>query len=219
MARGSPEKLIAKYLPNLDVSHETIDRLKLYVSLIKKWQKTINLVGPKTVPDIWQRHIIDSLQLVPIIHHKMMGINSPTIVDLGSGGGLPALVTAIALPNLHVIMIEQDKRKAAFLRTVSREIGLDNTTIIAEDFSLGRQLIDDSITINGVTARAVTALEQLIPLARLYLGDTGWMLFPKGETWQAELNVSRETFKSLTFQPVSSVTHPEAKIILCQNTQ
>ena len=75
------------------VSHETVEKLKLYAELLTKWQKAVNLVSPSTIPQIWQRHFADSAQLVNIIP------GAKTWVDLGSGGGFPGLAIAILLAN------------------------------------------------------------------------------------------------------------------------
>jgi 16S rRNA (guanine527-N7)-methyltransferase len=101
----------------LDVSRETVDRLQLYVDLLRKWQGSINLVAHSTLPAIWQRHIADSAQLVALFPEALKW------VDLGSGGGLPAIVVAILLTGragAHVDLIESDQRKCAFLRQAIR---------------------------------------------------------------------------------------------------
>ena len=110
------------------VSRETLAKLELYADLLRHWQKTINLVAPSTLPDIWQRHIADSAQLIPLAPpeaHKCL--------DLGSGAGFPGLVMAIMLTDRgqnsgltppHYTLLESDTRKAAFLREVVRQTGL-----------------------------------------------------------------------------------------------
>ena len=92
--------------PQGDVEH----RLRLYVDLLVKWNKKINLVGPATVADAWRRHILDSGQLMRWISPK-----TRILADLGSGAGLPGLILAIlGVPEVH--LIESDARKCAFLQ-------------------------------------------------------------------------------------------------------
>ena len=103
-----------------DVSRETLDRLQIYVDLVLKWQPAQNLIAPSTIPDIWTRHVADSLQT------QWLFPEARVWVDIGSGGGFPGIVTAILLadePGAHVHMIESNQRKAAFLRTALRETG------------------------------------------------------------------------------------------------
>ena len=104
----------------LDVSRETIERLEVYVALLRRWQPAQNLVSPKTLDQIWRRHIADSAQLMAMF---------PSVLrwaDLGSGAGLPGMVTAILLAGragAAVHLVESNQRKCAFLRTAIRETG------------------------------------------------------------------------------------------------
>ena len=101
------------------VSRETLTRLLAYQALLGRWQQRINLVGPATLEDFWSRHAADSAQLLALAEDRRVWL------DLGSGGGFPGLVVAIMLAETggHVHLVESDGRKAAFLRTVIREVG------------------------------------------------------------------------------------------------
>jgi len=95
------------------VSRETEARLDRYVDLLREWQAKTNLVAPSTLPNLWTRHISDSLQLLSL---------APTAtrwVDLGSGGGFPGVVLACALaeaPGANIQLVERNAKKAAFLQ-------------------------------------------------------------------------------------------------------
>ena len=99
-----------KALLGLGVSRETLPALGAYVDLLTKWQKAINLVGPATLQDAWARHIVDSAQLLPLLP-----AGAKRLADLGTGAGFPGLVLAALRPDLNVVLIESDARKAAFL--------------------------------------------------------------------------------------------------------
>lgn len=92
------------------------EKIDAYERLLKKWQNTINLVGPSTLSEAKKRHFEDSLQLL-----KHIPVAAKTLYDLGSGAGFPGLVLAMAKPDLDVHLIESDARKCQFLKTVSRE--------------------------------------------------------------------------------------------------
>ncbi|MCZ6589405.1 MAG: class I SAM-dependent methyltransferase, partial [Alphaproteobacteria bacterium] len=96
----------------LNVSRETLERLEEFETLLRHWQKTINLVGARTLDDVWRRHFLDSGQLCRLMP------DATSVVDIGSGGGFPGLVVAI-IYGAHVTLVEVDNRKAAFLREVS----------------------------------------------------------------------------------------------------
>ena len=101
-----------------DVSRETLDKLTAYVDLLRKWQRSINLVSAPSLADVWRRHILDSAQLL-----KLAPEHSRSWLDLGSGAGLPGLVVAmLGMPNVH--LVESDKRKCAFLREAARVAGV-----------------------------------------------------------------------------------------------
>ena len=91
------------------------DRMAQHVRLLEKWQPSINLVSRTTLADVWLRHVLDSLQLLPLIP-----ATASTLVDLGSGAGFPGLVLAAACPGLAVRLIESDSRKCAFLGESAR---------------------------------------------------------------------------------------------------
>jgi 16S rRNA (guanine527-N7)-methyltransferase len=157
------------------VSRETLARLEGYAALLRKWQRAINLVGPRTLPDLWRRHIWDSAQLHPLIPPQ-----ARVLVDLGSGAGFPGLVLAIlGVPEVH--LIESDQRKCAFLREVSRETGTP-VTIHAERIEAVAPFSADV-----VTARALAPLDRLLDLAAPFLTAGGVCLFPKGQDVEKEL--------------------------------
>src|SRR5688572_10841677 len=94
----------------LHVSRETVERLAVYLEVLRRWQRTINLVGAATLADPWRRHILDCAQL-----WRWWPVGAHRLVDLGSGAGLPGLILAVmGAPETH--LVESDGRKAAFLR-------------------------------------------------------------------------------------------------------
>ena len=136
------------------VSRETEDRLRAYAALIEKWTPKINLISRSTIPEIWARHILDSVQIVQLAPE-----NWGSWTDLGSGGGLPGCVAAILAPeNAHVTLVESDQRKVAFLRTVQRELDLP-MTVLAERIEDA-----DVAPADVVSARALAALTRALGL-------------------------------------------------------
>ena len=159
-------------IPN--VSRETFLRLEMYVAQLLKWNPKINLVAKHTQSqELWERHIKDSLQLIPLIpsHHR--------VLDLGSGGGFPGIVLACA--GYDVTMVESDQRKCIFLEEVSRVCGLANTRIInARIEDIAPEPYDT------ITARALTSLSGLLTYAQPHLGISTQCIFPKGAHYRME---------------------------------
>ena len=165
----------------VDVSRETQERLAAYVALLTKWNAKINLVGPATLPDVWRRHILDSAQ----IHGQIAGAG--TLVDLGSGAGLPGLILAI-LGGPQVHLIESDARKCAFLHEAAR--------VTATTVTIHNKRIEAAPAIEAdiVTARALAPLAQLLDHAIRFLKPGGKCVFLKGARQADELTDARKTW-------------------------
>jgi 16S rRNA (guanine527-N7)-methyltransferase len=163
------------------VSRETEARLDRYVDLLLQWQAKTNLVAPSTLPNLWTRHISDSLQLLTIAPAAQVW------ADLGSGGGFPGVVLACALaelPDATVHLVERNAKKAAFLREALRVTNARGTVHLSD--------IGDSVDrivgrVDCVTARAVAPLHQLIGFAAPLVSQGAKALFLKGQDVEAEL--------------------------------
>jgi len=192
-------------IADLNVSRETFDRLKTYQSLIEKWNKTINLVAKSTIPHLWDRHIVDSVQV-----YRPSNPNPMRWLDIGSGGGLPGIVIACLLseksPGTDIHFIESDTRKSVFLRTALRELSLSAT--------VHAKRIQDvsSLQADVVSARALADLPTLIAMAYPHLTTNAECLFPKGKTWGKEVNDASKQWK-FDLKPITSVTNPDAVIL------
>lgn len=161
-----------------DVSRETLQRLQLFAGMLARWNSRINLVSPRDLDQLWTRHIADSLQLTTEL--------APTeaFIDLGSGGGFPGLVLAIANDS-PVTLIEADQRKASFLREAARATGA-TATVIARRIEQVQGLTPARI----VTARALAPLPRLLDWAAPFLAEDGICLFLKGRAADDELTAA-----------------------------
>lgn len=183
-------------------------RLTIYGQLLGKWQKKINLVGPSTLGDLWGRHFADSLQLLPLAGDWQ------NWVDLGSGGGFPGMVVAIAAggESQTVHLIEADKRKAAFLREVSRETQTKAEIHVDRIENILPELMSQ-IQFDIVSARALAPLGTLVRYARPALEKGAVGLFLKGKALTGELTTAMAD-GSLNFALADSLTDVEAKIVV-----
>ena len=163
------------------VSRETEERLDRYVALLVEWQAKTNLVSPSTLPNLWTRHISDSLQLLTLAPAAEVW------ADFGSGGGFPGVVLACAMAGISgatVHLIERNAKKAAFLREALRVTNAPGSVHLADigdnvDRMVGR--------VDCVTARALAPLHQLIGFAAPLVGQGAKALFLKGQDVEAEL--------------------------------
>lgn len=190
--------------PTANVSRETLTDLEQFHDLLVKWNARINLVSKSSISELWDRHIWDSAQIFDLVP------TAQNWADLGSGGGFPALIVAIMskhqAPKLNVLMIESDQRKSAFLRTVIRELGLNACVLTAriEDAAPARADV--------VSARALADLDTLLGYAQHHMLKSGKALFLKGETWENEVELARQTW-SFELRVHPSKTSPEAAIL------
>ena len=199
--------MTARWPDGRGVSRETLERLTIYVDLIRKWNPRINLVSRNSLEHVWDRHIADSLQifaLAPEFSHW---------VDIGSGGGLPGLVAAICgaeeMPEARFTLIESDQRKCAFLRTVAREAGISVTVHAQRIEEAAPQEAD------VLSARALADLSQLLEFAERHVAKSGICLFPKGASWKKELADARTQWR-FDCDAVTSKTEPQAAILKIQ---
>jgi 16S rRNA (guanine527-N7)-methyltransferase len=171
------------------VSRETEARLDRYVGLLLEWQAKTNLVAPSTLPNLWTRHVSDSLQLLSLAP------SAKAWVDFGSGGGFPGVVLACALaeaPGVTVHLVERIAKKAAFLREAIRVTGSPGTVHPADIGDIVDRLAG---SVDCVTARAVAPLHQLIGFAEPLVRRGAKALFLKGQDVEAELTEATKYWK------------------------
>ena len=193
------------------LSDDTRRRLQIYADLVHRWQPTINLVAPSTLPHLWSRHMADSLQV------QAAAPDARSWVDMGSGGGFPGLVTAIVLattPGAAVHLVESDKRKAAFLRTVSRETGA-SAQVHAERIETFTDRFAGQV--DAVSARALAPLRNLIVYAEKMLLNGAIGVFPKGQQVDAELT-DPDLDRRFLIESMPSRTQETARLLIVRRS-
>ncbi len=185
------------------VSRETTARLEIYSSILIEWSARINLVSPATLDDLWQRHFLDSAQLL-----QNLPRNAQSLIDLGSGAGFPGLVLAIlGVPGVE--LVESDARKCAFLREAARITGTPITIHNRRIEAVPAHAVD------VVTARGCAPLDRLLPLAERFIGPHTTCLFLKGAQAAEELTAAGKAWTmAVTRQP--SRTDPSGVILSLQ---
>lgn len=213
--RSQLESIWVEASQDQNVSRETFSdvliRLEQLVDETLRWQKAINLIAPKSIPEIWNRHILDSFQLIPYLPNL---VNSEDgLIDLGSGGGFPGLVLAasglVESPTI-IRMIDSDQRKCQFLSQTSRKLGLKTNVITSrlEAYSGPKG--------SCLTARALAPLLKLLGWAKPMLTDDGKLVLLKGEAWSQEIDQARTKFDfDVKVRP--SLTHVDARILIITN--
>ena len=169
------------YWKTLNVSRETLEELEEYKESLLLWNRKINLISKQSAKNIWERHLLDSAQIL-----KYLKASDRNILDMGSGGGLPGLVLGLVAkkkyPNLKVTLVESDRRKCVFLKEVVRAHKL-NSVVLSE-----RVELLPAQTSDVVTARAMAPLKTLLDYASPHLSDSGICVFLKGVNYKKEID-------------------------------
>ena len=200
----------AQALKLTPVSRETLRRLELFVDLLLRWQQKTNLISPSTIPNLWTRHIADSLQLLDLVPDAKIW------VDFGSGGGFPAIPIACALaerPGAQLHLVESNGKKAAFLREAIRVTGAP-AQVHAERVEKYTQSPVNSVDV--VTARALAPLKTLCDQAFPLTARGAIGLFPKGQDVAGELTET-DKYWSIEASTVASRTSPEGCILVVRS--
>ena len=195
----------------LNVSRESRGKLEIYVDLLLAWQKRINLIGPATVPMLWERHIQDSLQLLPLLPE-----NTKTISELGSGAGIPGLVIAIAA-GLEVHLYESNGKKAAFLREAARRTGVTAHIHVTRLETL--RTATNVPKVDCVVARALAPLPLLLDYAEPFLARGAIGLFHKGQDVDAELTEATKCWKMSFIKHASLYDSRGVILQICEATR
>lgn len=158
--------------------------LETFIERLAEANAVMNLIGPDTLPDVWNRHIWDSAQLLE------RAPDAATWADLGAGAGFPGVVLAILMkgrPDAHVWLIDSLGKRCRFLREIVDALALPATVI-------NGRAEEQTLKVDVVTARAVAPMEKLLAYAQPYLQRGAQGLFLKGEKAEAELIEARKVW-------------------------
>ena len=199
------ESTVIKVLKkDLNFNDKSIEKLKRFVKLVLSENKNHNLIARSTETSIWNRHILDSAQLVKFIDFKSL-----SLADLGSGAGFPGIVIEIFNKNrdFHVKLYEKSSVKRQFLSKVIKELDL-NAEVCGD-------IRDEDLDSDIIVCRAFKKLEKVIQVSREIAKKPHKLMILKGQNAQEEINKTFKT-KKYSYKLVNSITNDKSKIILMQ---
>jgi 16S rRNA (guanine527-N7)-methyltransferase len=187
------------------VPRETARKIDRFVELLKAESLRQNLVAKSTIDTLWERHVVDSAQLV-----RFEPMSGASWVDIGSGAGLPGIVIACLVKGA-VTLVEPRRLRAGFLEHVSMELELGARIVCAK-----AQNVEG--TFDVVTARAVASVDDLVRMT-IHLSHlrTVWVL-PKGRKAKSELEEARRSWHC-DASSAGSLTDPESEVLVLRNVR
>lgn len=198
------------FMTTYSVSRETFDILSHFVRILTEWQGKMNLVSPKSLEDIWTRHIADSLGL-----YQYLNGDTNLVYDIGSGAGFPAIVLAVKSMSEHrntqFKLIESITKKTVYLNDLKERLKLKNVEVInarAENLKMPPADI--------ITARAVAPLDKLLGFALPFTAKETVLLLPKGKTYQQEIIEAKKHWK-FDLEILQNMVEPEGVILKISN--
>jgi 16S rRNA (guanine527-N7)-methyltransferase len=169
-----------------------LDRLLAYLQLLLIWNRTYNLTAVREPKQMLVKHLLDSLAVASYVPNV-------SLIDLGSGAGLPGIPLGIAGPDRAIYLLEANGKKARFLREVVRQLSLLNVTVL----EARAEKVSPTIRVDSVIARAVSSLAELSLLAKPWLKPQGRILAMKGPGYQDELDQLPSCFSLKNVYPIT----------------
>lgn len=176
----------------LTLPPQTQQRLLDYLVLLRKWNRVYNLTAVREAPRMVSHHLLDCLALVP-------HVSAATILDVGSGAGLPGIPLALALPRVQVTLLESNHKKAAFLRQAAIELKLANAEVVCERVEAWRPARQFEL----VVSRAFSDLPEFAALAGRLVDAGGELAAMKGVYPYEELAELPAAFKLKRVVPLT----------------
>lgn len=167
---------------------EAFARVEAFAELLADQGVLRGLIGPREVARLWERHILNSAAVVPFLSGAS---HSGTIVDVGSGAGLPGMVIAAMLPERQVVLVEPMERRTTWLFEAAKQCGIDNVTVVR-----GRaEEVGDIVEADVLTARAVASIDKLVKWCAPLLSPAGEMVLLKGRSAPDEIERAKYTLR------------------------
>ena len=183
----------------------SLKKVCLFSEMLLKFNKSYNLISKNTVDDVWLRHILDSAQIIPLLHAKKGSV----IADLGTGAGFPGILISISDHNFkfHVKLYEKSAVKREFLLSLKRELNLKFTVL--------ENVYEKEIQADIIVCRAFKKLSEIVKISREIVKKPHKLLILKGQNAQKELENSFKT-KKYPYKLEASMTNKDSKIILME---
>ena len=196
---------------NLNFNDKKLDLIELFVQEVINYNQKYNLISRNSEKDIWNRHVLDSAQLVKYIDHK----NFNSLADLGTGAGFPGIILSIFYSDIltfHVKLYEKSKVKVKFIKAIIKKLGLNNVYVYDNDYQYHK------IDTDYFVCRAFKKLPEILRISRETLKKPHKLIVMLGKSAQDELNKASKGM-IYKYKLVPSITESDSKILLVDATK
>ena len=196
---------------NLNFTDKKLEKLEIFVYELLNYNKKYNLISRSSEKDVWNRHVLDSAQLVKYIDHK----NFNSLSDLGTGAGFPGIILSIFYSDIltfHVKLYEKSKVKTNFIKSAIEKLGLNNTNIYNNDYQ--SHILDTDY----IVCRAFKKLPEILRISRETAKRPHKLIVMLGKSAQDELNKASKGM-IYKYKLVPSITENDSKILLVDATE
>lgn len=202
MTDAAPEFGSLEFQAETGAGEAAMARLVAYEAILRQTNAHMNLVSPASLADLWRRHLLDCAQLVDLVPET-----TRSLIDIGSGAGLPGLVIAALRPALAVTLVESIEKKCAFLRSAASAMALNNVAVRRD-----RAEAIQGLTADIITARAVAPIATLLGYVRSLTRKNTVLLLPKGRNASDELTEARRSWR-IDAELIPSRSDPSGSIV------
>lgn len=207
----SPDFLPAAERLGLAFEPGEVDQLGRYLTLLIETNKQFNLTAVDDPGQVWSRHILDALTLIPLLSELPDGA---MVIDVGSGGGVPGFPLAVCMPHVKFTLLEPTGKKAAFLSMVAKSLGLQNVRVVSDRAeNLGQDKARHREKYHAAVARAVGAMNMLVELMVPLVAQGGLILCIKGAKADEEVDAARTAIGLLGARHAGTTDTPTGRIV------
>jgi len=199
--------ILKKEFPNLHFSEKTVSLFEKYFEILEQWNKKINLTAIIDPEQMITKHLLDSLVVYNTsIGQSLMTLPSSSLLDLGSGAGIPGILLQISNPYLNVISIDKSQKKIGFQEYIKAKLELQNLELLSErvETLMTRRIYEKSL--DFIVSRAFVQIKDLFEYGRFFLKEHGYLILWKGAGWQDELKATPDSLQ-IHFKLVESSTY------------
>lgn len=182
----------------LTLSREQSDRFQRYMDVLVDWSQRVSLTAVRDPDGIQRRHFLESMALLPVLRKQGLSLDGRSLIDVGSGAGIPGIPLKIMEPKLRLTLIEAKQRKSGFLRALLPELGFEDVTIVTQRAEEAGHNATFREAFDFAAAKALAALRTLAELTLPFVRMGGVVLAPKGTEAAAEVTDAATALEALS---------------------